>query len=250
MGRLLRRRRPAAAPAGDRAPRAATLNPPRLAPLVLEGVILHRHLSALGLPVPRLFGVVGRAGGYGAAGGRPLPDIDAVLTFLTDGVPDRFVVRPSSAAAGAPTRVLRRDGDEVVDALGGRTTVALLAAELLDGPADMHLVQERLRNHPDWGAGGGLTPLRLTTLVDTSGGVAVVDARPRPNSPPPYWDAAHALVRGAAPQLMPLRCLVWSLGLTREGPRILDVRPRRLPLTSLAPRPAPIPGAVALEQPR
>jgi len=124
------------------------LNPESLAALTADKVIFYRYFAARGIPVPALHGAVGRAGGWSAASGRPLVGAADCATFLADGLPDELVVKPSAGHHGFGVRVLHREGRELVDLEGRRSTAAGLAAVLFGDPEfDLFVVQERLRNH-------------------------------------------------------------------------------------------------------
>jgi hypothetical protein len=154
------------------------LNPEALAAVTAEKVIFYRHFAALGVPVPELFGVVGRAGGWSAASGRPLADAAAAAAFLAGETPDEFVVKPSAGHHGHGVRVLRREGVTLVDLEGRRLTPDALARELIADPEfDLYVVQERLRNHPGMRAildTETLQTVRLTTFVSDAGEPQVV----------------------------------------------------------------------------
>ena len=220
--RLLRARRPAR-PAPGRPPSA-------LAPFTSERLILHRLLATAGLPVPRLYGVIGPAGGHSALSGRPLPDVDAAAAFLEGEVPDAIALRPSEAADRAPARVLRREGDAFTDAAGVRVTPARLALELLRAPAALTMVLEALAAPGD----GAPATRDLTSVVAADGRVTVYDGhgrthsrhhRPRRGGAVPADAEAVALVAAAAPRLMPLRAVRWTVALTPGGPRLLEAGP-------------------------
>ncbi len=156
------------------------LNPQGLAAVTAEKLIFYRLFTALGLPVPTLFGVVGAAGGWSAASGRPLADARSVAAFLRHETPDEFVIKPSAGHHGLGVRVLRREGDALVDLGGRRLAVAALAAEILsDREFDLWVVQQRLHNHPDvlaLCASETLQTARVTTFVPGDGEVQVVHA--------------------------------------------------------------------------
>lgn len=189
-----------------------------LAPLTDQRIILHRLLAGAGVVQPRLLGVVGRAGGFDARRDVPLPDLDVQASFLA-GLDAPFALRPASVRDALPTRVLRPEDGELVDAAGVRRSAVGLAHALRTGPAELVIVVEALQNHPALGAAAPLTPVDVVTEVGAGGAVAV---RGVP-------EAAHAagvadLVRRAAAVLVPLRRVRWSVALTPDGPRVLGAR--------------------------
>ena len=156
------------------------LNPESLAALTAEKIIFYRHFAACGIPVPELHGVVGRAGGWSAASGRPLPGPDDCADFLAHGPWDDFVVKPSGGHHGYGVRVLIREGPELVDLEGRRSTPTTLTAELLADPEfDLFVVQERLRNHERVQAllrSETLQTVRVTSFVSDEGVPQVLHA--------------------------------------------------------------------------
>jgi hypothetical protein len=245
------------------------LNPAPLADLTAEKAIFYRHFAAAGIAVPELYGIVGRAGGWSARSGRPLVPGD-VAGLLAHETPLDFVVKPSGGHHGLGVRVLRHEGGELVDLEGVRTTPEALAGELLGDPEfDLHVVQERLRNHPDLAAvfaAPALQTVRLTTFVAASGEVQVLHGclkiasgggnidnfrggatgnvlveidmptgrllrpwAPDGGAPPdvegrrlPDWEEAVALAYRAAALLLPQRTMGFDVGLTPDGPVIVE----------------------------
>ena len=63
------------------------LNPEALGPLTGDKGIFYRHCADVGLPVPRLFAIVGRAGGW-RPGDRPLRTAADLAGALADDLPE------------------------------------------------------------------------------------------------------------------------------------------------------------------
>lgn len=222
--RAFRNRTPAPAPELERL--LARLNPETLAAATANRVILNRLLTALGLPVPRLHGAVGRAGGWSAAAGRPVIGAAAAGRFLA-ALPGDLAVRPHSRASGAATRLLGRDGRALVED-GRRREPSEVATELHADPAcELFVVQERVR-----AAGDGPPVVRLITLVGDTGAARVIDARigGAPGGaeidPGAAGDDACALACRAALLLLPQRAIAWDIAKTPAGPVILGVDSR------------------------
>jgi hypothetical protein len=156
------------------------LNPESLAAFTAEKLIFYRYFAARGMPVPALYGVVGRAGGWSAASARPLVGVHDCAAFLAEEPPDEFVVKPSGGHHGFGVRVLRREGGELVDLEGRRWAPAALAAELAADPEfDLFVVQERLRNHERVQRllrSETLQTVRVTTFVSDEGVPQVLHA--------------------------------------------------------------------------
>jgi hypothetical protein len=149
------------------------LNPESLASLTAEKAIFYRHFAALGVPVPALYGLIGRAGSWSARSGLPLDGLGGAAALLSEEAPEEMVVKPSAGHHGLGVRVLRREVGELVDLEGVRRAPAALARELLDDPEfDLFVVQERLRNHEAIRRlcdAETLQTLRLTTFVSDAG---------------------------------------------------------------------------------
>jgi hypothetical protein len=155
------------------------LNPASLAGATAEKVIFYRHFAALGLPVPALHGVVGRAGGWSAASGRPVLGEPGIVALLAE-LPDDVVVKPSAGSHGNGVRVLRREGAALVDLDGRRRDPAALATELLRDPEfELFVVQERLHNHERIRSicpVETLQTVRMTTFAPDAGRVQLAHA--------------------------------------------------------------------------
>ncbi|MGE0026008.1 MAG: hypothetical protein AB7O78_01865 [Thermoleophilia bacterium] len=192
------RRRPGRAPLDPRdalAARLALLNPGTLARATGHPVILHRHLTAVGLPVPRLHGVVGRAGGWSAAGARPVIGRAEAARFLA-GLPGDIRLQPNGGAA----RVVGRDG-------GDGDLDALVAELFAPGGPDLVVVQESRGLGP---------PARVVTAVGDDGVPRVAHRCAATDA------AADALACRAATVLMPQRALAWEIAASADGPVILS----------------------------
>jgi hypothetical protein len=231
------------------------LNPSTLARATGHKVILHRHLAALGLPVPRLHGVIGRAGGWSASTARPVLDAAAATRFLA-GLTGDIVVRPFAASRGAGVRVLRREGP-VFSGLDGRhhEPSAVVAEAYADPRSELFVVQERVTPHARMRGlvrDGRLPTARLTTFVADDGRAEVVHAclmppvlaeidvatgAPTPHGSAPLagweecerlpdWDAACELALRGAGMLMPQRTIAWEIALTPDGPVVLGADSR------------------------
>jgi hypothetical protein len=221
------------APAPDLGPLLERLNPATLAAATGHRVILHRHLTAVGLAVPRLHGAVGRAGGWSAASGRPVIGAAAAGRFLA-ALPGDLAVRPCLASPDETTRLLGRDGEELVED-GRRRKPSEVASDLYADPAcDLFVVQERV------GSAGETPPVvQLITLVADDGAARVVHTRlagaagagveldpASAGDHLPRWDAACDLACRAALLLTPQRAIAWELALAPAGPVILGADSR------------------------
>ena len=86
------------------------LNPLALEPLTEQKLIFYRYCDAVGIPVPELYGAVGRAGSWSARSGRALSDADAFAGFVHDELPEDFVIKPAEGHHGLGVHLLSRAG--------------------------------------------------------------------------------------------------------------------------------------------
>ena len=231
--------RPGTASEADGGARADALNPEALAALTADGTIFHRYFSALGLPVPALYGAIGSAGGWSAVSGWPLPDAASAGEFLAHQVPGAIVIAPSGGGPGA--RVLQREGPAFRDRDGDRWEVPDLVAAILADPRDeLHVVRERLRNHAHLASITGsddLATIRIATVASRQGDVGVSHAALAQAASPereidvatgrvagsqclPDWEGAVALAREAGRHLLPQRSIRFDIVLTPRGPML------------------------------
>jgi hypothetical protein len=143
-------------------------NPEALGPLTGDKGVFYRYCAARGIRIPELYAIVGRGVGW-RRGDLPLCDADDLAALLGE-LPDELVVKPTEGYHGRGVRLLRRDRVDPRD----------LYAELTSDPEfDAFVVQERLRDHPALAAlvtGDTLQTVRIVTLVEPSGEVAVLSA--------------------------------------------------------------------------
>jgi len=155
----------------------ARLNPISLEPFTEEKLIFYDYCQASGIPVPEVYGAVGRAGGWSRLSGRVISGREAFSAFLAE-IPGDFVVKPTFGLLGQGVRVLTRANGGLTDLGGSPVDAAVLHDEICADPQfALHVVQERLRNHPAIEEIAGspvLQTLRLTTIVRPDGSVLVV----------------------------------------------------------------------------
>jgi len=154
------------------------LNPLALEPLSEQKLIFYEYCLAIGIPVPELYGAVGRAGGWSRVSGRAIGERDAFASFVAGDLPAEFVVKPAWGLLGLDIRALARDGDTLRDSGGRAVDPRELYDRLLASPDfDLYVVQERLRNHPaveELVESPTLQTVRLNTLVRRDGGVSLL----------------------------------------------------------------------------
>jgi hypothetical protein len=219
---------------------ADALNPEALASLTADGTIFHRYFAAHGVRVPALYGAIGRAGGWSAVSGWPLPDAASTGDFLAHQVPGALVIAPSGGGPG--TRVLQREGGVFHDRDGGRWEVPTLVAAILSDPGDdLHIVRERLVNHAGLARLAGtadLATVRVTTFASRNGRLEIAHAALSQKGVAareidvatgvvagygrlPDWEAAAALAREAGRHMLPQRSIGFDIALTPGGPVLM-----------------------------
>jgi hypothetical protein len=145
------------------------VNPEALGPLSGEKDAFFRYFTALGIPVPEVYGILGPGVGWRRGGGT-LAGADDLAELLGSGLPDELIVKPVEGFQGNGVRLMRRDAIDP----------GSLLSELRADPAFTDwLIQERLANHPSVAALTSvdtLQTLRVVTLVERSGEVSVLYA--------------------------------------------------------------------------
>ena len=155
-------------------------NPLCLDDFTEDKLTFHRYMAALGVPGPRVFGVVGRAGGWSAADGRVARGPEAFARMLRDEVPDEIVIKPVTGYLGFGVHVLTRGPGGLRDQDDRPVDPRELHARLVADPEfELFIVQERLRNHP---AIEALHPTSALQTVRTSRSWPGT-ARPRSSAP-------------------------------------------------------------------
>ncbi len=154
------------------------VNPRALECLTEDKAVFYPYCAALGLRVPRLFGVFASPVGFSAAG-EPLSGL-AAWTRVLDSLPDEFVIKPAGGVYGYGVNSFRRSGEGFIDAKGTLYSAADLHDSLSSGGLSRRLViQERIYCHPDLERLSGtrsLQTLRLVTYIEPSGRVDVYEA--------------------------------------------------------------------------
>ena len=156
----------------------ARVNPTRYDCLTEDKAIFYAYCGALGLPIPRLFGVAARPVGFSAEG-RPLRDAADWQTFVA-GLPNEFVVKPSQGVYGWGVEIFRRDDGGFVGSSGGRYSKEDMSDAFFTDPRySSFVIQERLYAHPAMQELSGtpyLQTLRIVTDVDEQGTSHIVFA--------------------------------------------------------------------------
>jgi hypothetical protein len=249
----------------------------------------HRHLiddkwefaaaaADRGLPIARTLGRVGGPGGGLRANGEPVP-ADTALRDILAGDPARAIVlKPTTGRNGTGVRLLRRDGDLLVDGEAAAHPDELSADLARDDVR--FIVQERVRDHPGlqrinptnalqtvrivtYAAGGRILTIvvvlklprpsaivdnyeggrtgtvqafvdpRSGTIVEARaprvGGVGAVPVHRHPETGVPLvgatlplWRDTWALAIRATTAFAPLRTFGWDIGITEDGPLLIE----------------------------
>lgn len=145
--------------------------------LVSDKGVLYLYLRALGLRAPELLGIIHKVGDGWIRPQVIVRDAGEWERALTT-LPQGLVVKPTGGHGGRGVRVLERRDGLLVDPSGGALTPgALWEALRADPEYDSHVVQERVRNHPDLAAVAGeetLHTVRIVSLVADGGAVEVL----------------------------------------------------------------------------
>jgi hypothetical protein len=140
------------------------LNPPRLMTLTEDKEVFARVAAQRGLPVPRQIAIIGGR----EAGVDPARDRRRWEQALASCDAGAIVVKPAEGFLGRGVRVLRLEGDRLVDARGLSRTPAEVYAELRED-GRRYVAQERLTDHPGLQAintSNALQTVRFTMLLD------------------------------------------------------------------------------------
>jgi hypothetical protein len=155
------------------------LNPRDLICLTEDKAIFYALCTGLGVPVPKLFAVIGPGGGW-TADGVPLAGRAASLRHMSEALPDEFVIKPATGVYGAHVAVLRRADGGYVDHTGRVQSAIELCDKMFMHPTyNRFIVQERLKNHPDIEQLTGcvyLQTVRVATLIDRQGAARILYA--------------------------------------------------------------------------
>jgi hypothetical protein len=161
------------------------VNPEALAFVTEEKVVFHQYLEAVGVPTPRLLGVVGSGTGWGREG-RVVAGADAFAAWIPE-LPAEFVVKPSAGYHGLGVMMVVRDGSRLTVLGRGTTDARALHRELTTDPRfPLWVVQERIRNASSieaLGSAEAVQTARICTLVRRDASVAVLHANLRLAAP-------------------------------------------------------------------
>lgn len=153
------------------------LNPVSLEPFTEQKLLFYDYCRASGIPVPEVYGTAGRLGGWSRLTGRVICGRDEFSAFLAT-IPGDMVVKPSFGNRGEGVRGLTRSDGGLTDLDGSPVDAAVLHDEICADPdSEIHVVQERMRNHPaieEITASPVLQTLRVSTIVRPDGSVLVL----------------------------------------------------------------------------
>jgi hypothetical protein len=153
------------------------LNPEATNGLTGDKATFYGYCEAIGLPIPRLYGVVDVRGWAGSSHtGRVVSGAAGFADFVSHDLPEVSVAKPTDGYHGRGVRVLRRRGPGFE---GAPTPAALLQALRADPEFSVWVFQEHLRNHPAVAAIGGdetLHTVRVVSLVSRAGDAEVLYA--------------------------------------------------------------------------
>lgn len=149
----------------------ARVNPSRFDCLTEDKAIFYAYCGALGLPIPRLFGVVTHPAGF-SVGGHPLRDDTEWEAFIA-GLPDEFVVKPSEGVYGRGVEIFRRNDLGFAGSSSGQHSKENMRTAFFTDPGySRFVIQERLCAHPaieELSGSSCLQTARIVTDVDEQG---------------------------------------------------------------------------------
>lgn len=156
----------------------ARLNPNEFWYWTEDKAVFYRHAETIGLPVPRLYAILCESGPGWSCTGDVIAGSGDWERLFAEGLPDTFVVKPARGYYGLDVRVIERHGDRLIELGGGEIAPAELRRQLVaNRQFHIHVVQERLVNHPDVPGGrDALQTIRISTLVERDGTVRVINA--------------------------------------------------------------------------
>jgi hypothetical protein len=154
------------------------VNPSQFDCLTEDKAIFYAYCGALGLPIPRQFGVATRPVGHSAEG-QPLRNTEEWQGFVAE-LPDEFVVKPSQGVYGRGVEVFRREGSDFIGSSSGRHLKQDMDTAFFTDPRySSFVIQERLYAHPALQELSGtpcIQTVRIVTDVDELGTVRIVFA--------------------------------------------------------------------------
>jgi len=153
-------------------------NPIQWECLVEDKAVFYAYCEALRLPVPKVYAVIDRDGGWTAAG-VALSTRGEWQRFFEYELPDEFIIKPAGGVYGRGVNLFRREGAAFEDFSGRRFSPAALYKHLqTDSTYSRYVVQERVRNHADIQRLTGTQSLqtaRISTWVNKRGNVEIYD---------------------------------------------------------------------------
>ena len=150
-----------------------SLNPESWEPLLKNKSLFYRYCMALGVAIPKLYGVFFKGTAGWCFDSSILDSRDDWLLFFEKKVAGEFVMKPNRGAFGKGVRVFSREEGGFVDSFGkGYTDADMYSIMALDSEFDSFVIQERLKNHPEiirLTDTEHLQTVRITTVMDADG---------------------------------------------------------------------------------
>jgi hypothetical protein len=253
------------------------INPPEYRHLLDDKEAFARAADERGLPAARTLAIIGGADGGARPDGSPLGGARGWADLLAEDPAEWIVVKPATGGHGRGVRVLRREGERLVE---GEATWTVRELHESVARGGRHVVQERVVDHPglqrinetdalqtvrltmlldDTGVHSVATSLKLArrhakidnydggrtgtmmAMVDPVAGVITSVWRPRPGgagavsvdrhpatgaeligATVPLWSEVRALAERASLAFTPLRTIGWDIGITPQGPLLVE----------------------------
>jgi len=151
-------------------------NPTQWESLVEDKAVFYTYCRSMGLPVPALYAVVDRKGGWTASGKVITARAEWKRYFKND-LPQEFIIKPADGVYGRGVNLYRRKGVLFEDRSGRLFSAESLYDSLQTDPTfKRFVIQERVYNHPEIQRLTGTKSLqtaRMPTWVTKDGQVEV-----------------------------------------------------------------------------
>lgn len=152
--------------------RQRRISPPQWRCLMQDKAVFHAFCSASELPVPKLYAVFDKSGGWTGTGD-VVADRAAWERFFENDLPQEFIVKPALRGRGVGITLYRRVGAAFADSQGETFSASSLYEHLQNDPRDTRFViQECVFNHPaidQLTANRALQTARITTWITQNG---------------------------------------------------------------------------------
>ena len=137
--------------------------------------IFYIFCKNLGLPIPKLYAVIFKNHASISYINSSLIKIEDLPGFIKDELPTEFVIKPNMGSLGRGVNTYAKTNKGIVDDSGNLKTEQEIIKDIFNNRkirTDSFIVQERLKNHPEFlklYPSDNLHNIRLMTLIKSSG---------------------------------------------------------------------------------